>query len=973
VNDGTIGPLARKAILLGTGIARSPATHLAVRAMLGNHFLMVPDDTAESLDERTMQLVDAIESAASLGTPGDQFAAKVGELAPELGMALTAFGAGRFAARQGLRGLAEAFPQAGFSRPVLAKAAERVTDFPVATPRIQQVAEIVGGNLGIGVAEAGMARERGLSRREALKRGAVIAGAGAGIESVTRGVGKLAFRGRELRKAALEFPEDTKKALKQRLRDVRGEIRRTNKAINEANEVLAQQMELEKMAAGAAVIRRQTKQGSVPFVPAEVQQSLRAQLDDVVRPGTVAKKRRRTEEKLISRGRKKQKETKQRKVLEDLLDPNPSLLSYVRQSPIGADKPPGMRAMLRFWHGLASTPEGLAPKLGPSGFKLMQLLDEASVASLIGRAKWSKRMSELRELSKPDRRLLNDAFELYESPGGSVKAVTDRYGTRLGKVVGDVKTILDDLNARVTAVGGQPAMTEKLMRRNKVGNFLPQVHKATDEGDYIETGAKAMAREEGISIEAARAQPGTTAAKLRAGVPLIDDPLEAVFVHAQEIEHRLALTERFGFDLGVANTLIDTAGREGADIRMLNTLANHMLGHNYHDRWLNSFARVATNWEAFTKMTYAIIPNFFQPIANNPLLFGVRGSARGLLTGIRKEADVDIEVALGLMDNYLEQLRRSFEFGERRLGITGTLANAALVPFQAMEKRWNRWFTGNVAYSTIMKILAQAEAGSLRGATLDRARRIMFDAGLDLTKIARQGPTEWLRTSEDELLGAIFKLTRRTQFIPTPAIRPAFWSHPIGRVMSQFGTFALNQGRLMKDVVLGEAGRGNFGPLAYALSVHPVIGEITIDIIDSIKGRRRSLAAQNSLLIRALEDFAAVGNFGFGHSMVKSAQFSARRRGISAFTGPFFSDVDELIENVAAGNTVGLARQVVKQPVVDASIRLYNLGVVPFAELAVGILGTIGEQLSVESQPEEESAPTLEELGRQDRRRRFVE
>ena len=189
------------------------------------------------------------------------------------------------------------------------------------------------------------------------------------------------------------------------------------------------------------------------------------------------------------------------------------------------------------------------------------------------------------------------------------------------------------------------------------------------------------------------------------------------------------------------------------------------------------------------------------------------------------------------------------------------------------------------------------------------------------------------------------------------------------RVGSQFMTFALNQGRLMKDIVLGEAGRGNMAPLAYVLAVHPIIGEATIGIQDFVKGRTRDLSAQQSLIVRAVEDFAAVGNFGMGWGLVQSARFSAARRGLSAFMGPVFSDVSELVQHVAAGDIGGVIDQVLDQPVVDAMIRLYALGDFAFEELKDGILGEIGEQLSA-GQSEDEDVPTLQELQQRQREQR---
>jgi hypothetical protein len=975
--DGFFGPLARKGIILGTNIMRSPLVQESVQTMIGNHLIGGSQLLgATEVGQRTDEMLAALEQAASAGSTLDDLTGTVGQFAPELLAGLSMFGAGRLAARGATVGAAKLAPNTKTGAAVLAKAGEKVTDSPIPTPRIQQVAEVVGGNLGLGVTDTAVSRLEGASRGEALASGAATAAIGTGLEGGLRGVGKLVLRGRELRGGSPNLPESTVKGLKTRLTDVRRDIRKTNKRVNELLDTLSQQRELERAAQGILALKKGPFTGLVD--PQDVATA--------VKPGQVRKKIRGTEAKLQRAGRSQERQATKRRALEGLLDPNPSLMSYVRMPSTVMNRLPGFQSAMRLWHGLFTTPQGIAPKLGPSGFMLWKILDDMNVDGIVRRSHWAKRIAEYRDLVEPERRLLKPAFEAYEQVGGSIELVEQQFGPRLARVVQGVSDDLADLNRRIAALGGQPPMTAEQMSKMNVGNFLPQVHRAVDQGSYIETGAKALALEEGISLETARTRmfeiakkrqlgprrfggidfqrsvPGTTQQKVKAGVPLIDDPLEALFVHAQEAEYRIAAAKRLGFNNEVAEELIKQAGTEGADTTMLHNMAEHMMGFNYHERWLNSFVRIATNWQAATKMTYAIIPNMFQTLANNPLQFGMRATAKEMIPFLAKQKPVDVEIALGLMDSWFTLLRRSFEFGERRLGVSGAIANFALIPFQAVEK-YNRWWTGNAAYSQIMMILARAEAGTLRGPTLDRARRAMFDAGLDLTKIAKAGPTEWLRTNEDALMRAIFKLTQRTQFVPTPSIRPLLWSHPVGRLMFQFGTFALNQGRLMKDLVIGEMGRGNFAPAAYVLAVHPLIGELTTDLQAIAKGRDRSFAARTSLPMRAIEDFANVGGGGLVWGMGMNASF-AGRRGLASFAGPTISDMDEFVTNAASGNVAGTVRQFVNLPAVHAAIRLYMLGDRAFEELPTGILGELGEQLSIQGRGQED-APPLQELQRQ--------
>jgi hypothetical protein len=111
-------------------------------------------------------------------------------------------------------------------------------------------------------------------------------------------------------------------------------------------------------------------------------------------------------------------------------------------------------------------------------------------------------------------------------------------------------------------------------------------------------------------------------------------------------------------------------------------------------------------------------------------------------------------------------------------------------------------------------------------------------------------------------------------------------------VVFQFKSFALNQGRFMKDQILAEAAAGNMKPLAYVLSVYPVAGEFVGDIKSIVKGKDR----EESGIERVVSNFAQMGGFGL---MMNTWTAAGRRGGlVQDVAGPTFGGMAEAAEHI---------------------------------------------------------------------------
>jgi hypothetical protein len=422
---------------------------------------------------------------------------------------------------------------------------------------------------------------------------------------------------------------------------------------------------------------------------------------------------------------------------------------------------------------------------------------------------------------------------------------------------------------------------------------------------------------------------------LERGVPIIERPSHSLFLYMSQLDHLTNVASRFGPNGELINVAAKAARAEGADPEFVTGILNHVLGRNYSNEWGRQFAKVATNFQTATKLTFASIPQATQTVANNPLMFGVRNTVKGMSDGLglsgrsaRHELDRTLAINAKSFDTHLQSLGGG-EFIEG--DFSARIADWALrgTGFEGLEK-FNRYSAGSAAFHGLRQIMAESTTGRVRGSTAVRYRQAFADAGLDLGALVKRQKATDVDVFQDpriraEVRRAVFRLARRTQFTPGAAIRPVFWSTNPGRVMFQFNTFALNQTRLIRDQVLAQAALGNYKPLAYVLSFYPIAGEFVNTTRAALTGRDRP----DTEVARVLDNFAAVGAFGIGQSIM----FAMRYGDITSALGPTFSDVSKVWRQVVSPTFVdgpkagldGMAEYASRVPIVKGAGVVLNV------------------------------------------------
>ncbi len=300
------------------------------------------------------------------------------------------------------------------------------------------------------------------------------------------------------------------------------------------------------------------------------------------------------------------------------------------------------------------------------------------------------------------------------------------------------------------------------------------------------------------------------------------------------------------------------------------------LGHELSDVALRDVASRVQSWQAFVKLPLAAIANstqFAQTAARTTMVTTARALATSVTKAGRQYArDLGVISEMSLRDLQHEMA------GYR----PGRATDFVLKPFNMVE-RWDRIVGANAGRmwaDRVDQILQSGRSESWLRRELDRLNFSPEEIA------ARLSGRRLVAGDQDRIAWAV---SDQTQFLARRGRQSEMFKHPIGRLLGQFKTFSMNQGRLMRTVVWEEAKRGNLAPLARVAVLFPLVGELAGDL-RSLVGQTERPDFRNHPIQRLLDDFFFVGGLGLASDFVQAMKFGAR--GTAEFiAGPFFSDV----------------------------------------------------------------------------------
>lgn len=161
--------------------------------------------------------------------------------------------------------------------------------------------------------------------------------------------------------------------------------------------------------------------------------------------------------------------------------------------------------------------------------------------------------------------------------------------------------------------------------------------------------------------------------------------------------------------------------------------------------------------------------------------------------------------------------------------------------------------------------------------------------------------------TRDDHLNAGFNLSSKTQFLSRSSDLPAFANSPFGKVVSQFRTFAYQQGTFLKSEIYDDlAGRGDFKRgvrnLLIFTTLFPISGEVIADVRSLITGTKRPTDA----LGRYFDNIISVGGMGLAFDALRGAQ---QGRLSEFLLGPGIGETVRTGENVIGLNGKALLKQ----------------------------------------------------------------
>jgi len=299
--------------------------------------------------------------------------------------------------------------------------------------------------------------------------------------------------------------------------------------------------------------------------------------------------------------------------------------------------------------------------------------------------------------------------------------------------------------------------------------------------------------------------------------------------------------------------------------------------HEAVDDAMSDMLKRIRSFETVAHMGLAQIMNSSEPV-HTAVFAGFHNFAKGFARAIRGTSRMDARELVARNAAAVGSTIRDL-FGEA--GGAGSLTSKFLKysGFSPIEK-WNRKLASHVGIQYIESTVAKLQ----RNPTSPRLRRMLDEVLINADDVLKNG------LSEESLIKGAMELSNRTQKRTGVIDMPMFMSHPMGRIVAMFKTFAYGSARLMtRDFLL--AVHRNPERLLRLLVAFPVVGEIVGDVRNLATGNIRDTEG----LARLAENYAYVGTLGILYDFFRSVQFG--EGSIKGFmVGPVGSDIAALMD-----------------------------------------------------------------------------
>ena len=364
-------------------------------------------------------------------------------------------------------------------------------------------------------------------------------------------------------------------------------------------------------------------------------------------------------------------------------------------------------------------------------------------------------------------------------------------------------------------------------------------------------------------------------------LPYDKDP-SVLFGYIESANKRIAEAKHFGPQDEILYNLANNTAKEGGDPVQITKYLDQILGKNQDTAWdkasegvrsyqtiskLNPGTSVTNLTQSLSTMLKTDVPTTLKSIQRtitNPELAFSNAMKAGEITPEMARVFEDYAGKGNLAQKWIKMI-----------GMLGT-------------EKVNRVIAVNAGMEYTEKLASKALLGDK--AAIRELERI----GLSLTDL---NPLKGGRN-----------VSLATQFSTAPGELPYAWKTALGKVMTQFKSFAYKQSGFLKDEakrIIIESKNGNFKPLVNALTTYgvaaPIVGEVVADIKSVLTNKKRESKLFSKE--RYVENILAATSFGmFDMIPAASGQFGASGV-IGTVAGPMASDIYKGAETITGATS----------------------------------------------------------------------
>lgn len=310
----------------------------------------------------------------------------------------------------------------------------------------------------------------------------------------------------------------------------------------------------------------------------------------------------------------------------------------------------------------------------------------------------------------------------------------------------------------------------------------------------------------------------------------------AARIYADRAAERFTQADLFGKKDEVVAELINKIADEGGDYEE----AQKVFDYLYKGLPNSKVASALTQYNLATKLDLGAITNISQTI-NTATKAGIANTTKAILKGFTKEGD-DLATLANVYDDMV---------ATQETGVTLNKFVKGVMWLFGKVERFNRR-TAAVAGKLRAEELAAKIA---QNPDAVYAVRQLKSLGIDPAKLVNG------KLTGEDVLTAANKMSELTQFKPNVLNTPRIWKTPLGRVLTQFKSFAFMQTRFITDEIAKEAAKGNVAPLLRFLTLAPIFSYVTYSVRNAVTGREPK-DERLALDVRTLDKyFKSAGSF----------------------------------------------------------------------------------------------------------------